>query len=384
MSAYLLLALLFLTGFLLARQKPLWNDEIYSQSAISSLSYRQLVFFQIPEGNICPLFYVLQKFLCDAVHYTMPDLWQTESQETTRDRYSEILLRLSPVFFMSLAMASIFYYFSRFYGWLAGIYSLFLCLSSYMVWEYYAEARPYALWIFLTTLQALFFLFIVREKKFSSSSWNALTLIHILLSLTIVFSVWQILAVTLLLWIWVDRDWKKCTGLMLVPVVIGLIYFVHSPHYPYWFDLNPGQMIRECFSRDRLYILLIYGFFLFLYGVQRKFSRLKIFADRSLVEAAPYFCLTVLMLAGAFLIMLKFKLQENFQQEGFPVSSRHFIFLTPVGIISTALFSIHLVKGLWKQKWILLPLAVYIGYLVATRFIKNIPYLEKVWEGFFF
>jgi len=296
----------FRFGLLLAEHKPLWNDEIYTQvGTVVGQSYADMFLGKIGEGNNCPLFYVMQKVICDLTRYKTPKPW-FNAKWGHEDRFSQIFLRINPVFFMSLSIVCIFYYFSRFYSLFAGLYSLFISLSSFMVWNYLAEARPYALWVFLTTIQSLIFLYLLRRGRDYAKAWPALVTVHFLLSLTVVFSVAQIFIVSVLLWFFLEKNWKKYILSALIPIAIGLFYYAGAPKYPFWFDLTPEQIIRDCFSRDRFYILFIFMFFLTAYFLQQKTSILKLFKDNFLLNGVPYLCLTVLMLLAAFLILFIF------------------------------------------------------------------------------
>lgn len=112
----LLFFVCFRFGLILAESKPIWNDEFYSQLAnVQGLSYGKMMAGQVNEGNNAPLFYLIQKVICDIASYQAPEAW-VKGDWGYSDYYSRILLRVSPVFFMSLAAVFIFYYFSRVYS----------------------------------------------------------------------------------------------------------------------------------------------------------------------------------------------------------------------------------------------------------------------------
>lgn len=380
----LLLVALLAIGFTLAKHKPLWNDEIFTQiSTVGHLSYARILKARLPhEGNSCPLFYLLQKAFCDITHYSVPKQWY-EGQWGHVDPLAEILLRVNPVFFMSLSIVLIFYFFSRAYSLFAGIYSIFVSLSSYMVWAYWAEARPYALWVFLTTVQSLIFLHLVKERKTDGSWWTMLTIVHFLLSFTIVFSLAQVAIISFLLWFLLVKDWRRYIGLTVIPIIISIIYYVFLPKYQFWFSLTPEQLIRECFSRDRFYLLFIYIFFLILYALQRKTRFPVLMKDKIILEGLPYFALTSFMLLAAFLVLFIFKLGENPSQHGFPVSNRYFIFLTPIGIISTTLLSVHVIRALSGRIWLQILSSIGIGYLIIHRLLKVLPDIKGLYPELF-
>lgn len=342
----------FYVGLLLAEHKSLWNDEIFTQINSVDRLYKSQLLGQIGEGNNAPLFYSIQKGICDLFHYQTPDLWHNQTS------YDRLILRFNPVLFMSLSIACIFFYFSRFYSLFAGAYSLFLSLSSFIIWAYWAEARPYSLWIFLTTVQSLYFLYIFRHK-IRRRTWIGLTITHFLLSFTAVFGAFQIFIVSGLLWIFKEKRLEKYILLTLIPICITIFYYTQTHKFNFYFDLTPEQLLRDCFSRDRLYILLIFGFFLMT-------------PNKVISEGIPYFLLTLLMILAFIFIIVIFKIKSNPNIDGFPVSSRYFVYLTPISIISTTLLSTIIFRSLETNRLIQLFVLSGMGYLVIHRFIKII------------
>jgi len=368
----------FYFGLLLAEHKPLWNDEIYTQiSSISSRSYGYYFFGHVGEGNNCPLFYSLQKFICDVLQYQTPDLW---NQHNTFDR---LILRLNPVFFVSASIMCIFFYFSRFYSIFAGVYSLLIAVSTIMLWDHWAEARPYALWMFLTTVQSLLFLYLFRRKEVDRRAWIGLTVTHILLGLTVIFSVAQITIVSGLLWIFREKKWQKYILSAFIPICVAVFYYTQAPHYQFWFDLTPEQLIRDCFSRERIYILFMFTFFLGTYYVASKTGFPKSFPNKSLLEGSPCFFLAVLMILAAISLLVLLKWIASPVGQGFPIPGRYFAYLTPIGIISTTLLSITIFRSLAGNRLVQMLLLTGMGYLIIHRFIKVIPHIKKVYAPMF-
>src|SRR5207244_2779711 len=126
------------------------------------------------------------------------------------DQWTQFLLRISPNFFMSLTLTLIFYFFSRYYSIGLGVYAFLVSISSWMVWMYWVEARPYAQWFFLTTVQLLIFIRLLKEEKDNGRLWNMLLAVNIILSLTIMFSAAQILVVSSALMLFIkNRKWVR-------------------------------------------------------------------------------------------------------------------------------------------------------------------------------
>ena len=153
LSASFFLLFLF-CGYKLAVQKNLWNDEIYTQYySIDRSSYGQIWSGKLVEGNNAPLFYVLQKLTVSCFHFKASDTW--EGKPKISDLRAKIILRVNSVIMMSFVLSFIFYYFSRRFSLGVGFYSLLASLSFYAVWNYWAEARPYGLWLGLSILELL-------------------------------------------------------------------------------------------------------------------------------------------------------------------------------------------------------------------------------------
>ena len=79
-------------GFWLAANKPLWGDEIRSQTvAVEKLSVAQILsgrHIRFSEGNICPTFYLFQKGLCGLFGHRIP---QPIEENYVEDFNSQIL-----------------------------------------------------------------------------------------------------------------------------------------------------------------------------------------------------------------------------------------------------------------------------------------------------
>ena len=370
-------------GLFLAHSRPLWNDEIYSLvSSVGRMSYLDMIQGKIGEGNAYPLFYAFQKILCDVTSYEIPALWR-EGSWGYEHPYSQVFLRINPVVFMSLSIVVVFYYFSRHYSLARGLLSLFLSFSSYMIWVYWTEARPYALWVFLTTAQLILFLKLIQNQGSRRLNWIFLTVVHFLLSLTVVFSIPQIIIISLLLWILVEKRWRQYIFFAIIPLVIAGFYYWQSPKYQFCFGLTPEQLIRDCMSRDRFYILFIYIFFLGVFFCQKTINFPRLFKDDMILKDRPILFLTAWMLAAAFLVLVIFKIYDTHGTAGFAVTSRYFIYLTPLGIIATTILSVDVIKSLSGNRWIQFLVTIGISYLLIHRFIKTIPDIRNLCVGLF-
>jgi len=359
-------------GYWIAVHKPLWNDEFYTQLAsIHSTSYVNQFLGHVPEGGNSPLFYVLQKLFLQLIHYQVPSPWL--QGQWINDHSSQILLRINPVIFMSLSITLVFYYFYREHSFILGLYSLLIYLSSYMLWVYWAEARPYALVVFLSTVQSLVFLRAVKGSERLNVLWKYLAFVNLLMGFTFIFSIGQICAVSLLWWCLFDRDWKKYFFITMLPVAAALFYYTCAPKYHFFFGLSPQQLIHDNVSRERLDVLIIYFVFLLLYGVGQKNPMIKVALGQEILRSVPYGFFMVLVLGASAVVLWFFALHATVPQQGFPVSSRYFIYLMPMGVIGATFLSASVVKSLYSYRLLQMGLIIFIGYLFVFRFFKVVP-----------
>lgn len=359
-------------GFWIAQRKPLWNDEYYSQiSSVHNISYISQFAGRISEGANAPLFYSLQKFILQMFHYQLPSQW---AQGWSSDPVSQILLRINPIIFMSLSIVVVFHYFYRRYSWVTGLYALFIFLSSYMLWTYWWQARPYALWMFLTTVQSVILLKRVdpdpKEKK--NRLWIMLAVTHILLSLTSILSLGQIAAGSLLWWMSKERDWKKYILLFALPLLIVLFYYAQAPKYAFFFGLSPEQLIRDNISRQRFYILFMFLSLLIVYGLSQKIHLIKYAPHKEILKPIPYVIFMILVLASAIAVLGIFGLHAK-EGQGFAITSRYFIYLTPIGAIATTVLSVAIIKSLSAYRWVQWLFMGLIGFLMIKYFLKIVP-----------
>jgi hypothetical protein len=364
--AVLFLALLGI-GFLLAANKPIWNDERYSQVvSVQDNSYGQILAGKISEGNNSPLFYLLQKTLHDVFH-------------KSDDR---IFLRINPVVSVSAALTLIFYFVCRWYGWGAALFALGLGLSTHMLWLYWAEARHYALWFFLSVAQICLFWEIHRRQLREGTVLNGLMWAQWLLAFTVVFSLPQILLVALLTAIMAPRQERvKQFIIFALPGVVCLYYFAFAPKYSFWVMFSCEQYIRAGIPRDRLYLFLITFLFLGYYYGQRFLQWPRLFKD-SFSSCRAVLILIGGMIASSCLIVFLFSLKSNPGQQGFPVTDRYFFHLIAFGVLGAGICAAESLKALqFKTAKVLT--AGGIGILFIVQVIKSGPKIQHYIQGLF-
>jgi hypothetical protein len=359
----LVLILALSVGYFLSTHKQLENDELFTHvSSVEGMSYKDIVTLKIQEGNISPLFYLLQKGFLDFIGFRLPFTWKGDWFVT--DLHSQVVMRCLSNLFMSLSIAVVFYFFARFYSLGAGIYGALVALSSFMTLAYWAVARPYSLWDFLTTVQALIFLYILRGGRQEKQAWRWLTVTHLLLSLTVTFSAVQIGAVSLLLFFCKERDLRKYLLLTVVPVILCFVYYFGAPKYSFFFTDSAIQLISASFPKDRLALVFLLGGLASLgvlwKGPGKIFERLKDYR-------VMYLVFTTMMLVLTLALLGLFMLKAHGKNEGFPLSNRYFIYLTPVGVIATTLFTVEAWKALAGKIWLRVGLVCLVGGLLIFR-----------------
>lgn len=364
----LIFLLLFSTGSWLSQIKPLWNDEIFTQiHNIERKSYTDILRGRLEEANPCPLFYLVQKAVIDAAGYRFPGTWDHEW--TIHDPSSQRILRFFPNVMMSLSMVILLCFFARAFGWPVGMYALGVALASPMVWAYWAEARPYALWFFLTIVQSVLFVRAAGPERPSGGTWKGLFLVHALLALSVVFGVVQAVVGSFLIWYAVDRNWKKWLLPLVVPLGLALYYYPDTAAFKFRL-VHSFSLIAANIPPERLAIFLIYGG-LGAWGILKK----KRDVDQPLSRAGKYFFLFIsLMLLLALAMLGIFKVRSAPGLEGFEVSARYFLFLTPLGIVATTVFSVHFLQLFKARSWMWLNTLLVLGGLLIIRLLRT------VWE----
>ena len=88
---------------------------------------------------------------------------------------------------------------------------------------------------------------------------------------------------------------------------------------------------------------------------------------------------TVLMLCAAFAVLALFSLRAGGENDGFQVSGRYFIYLTPVGIIAATLCSLELLRSAGNRKWLQALIVAGIIALLLFRFDRTFALVRGVY-----
>ncbi len=329
--ALLVFLLSFMQGLTMAIKKPLWNDEIYTQvTSVEGKSWLQIWEGYSQQGNNSPLFCSVQKAVSLLSGYHSQDLWHRD------DLRSRIIIRLAPVFFMSLGIALCVGYFSFLYSILIGIFVLFLILTTYMIWAYWAEARPYSM-VFCGTVFQLLALWNAFRLKDSNRAWWPVMFAHLLLALTSALTVIQIAASGPMLWLKGYRKPWYLLAMLGIPLAIAFGYYAVSDHLMFWFAQRgmPMALIKASIPSGRLHAIFLFSIILWIWDMK---SAVK--TSKELWFFQGWVGLTLF----GYVLFIAYLWFNQKPPVGFEISNRYFISLLPLGVISMALLSLEICR----------------------------------------
>ena len=335
----LLFSFFFSTGILLARHKPLWNDELYGQTTIQRTSWPDIILGHTHEWNNFPMYFALQKGFLQLFHYQLPFVWQGEGRVV--DPQAQLVLRILPDFLMSIALTAIVLFFGFRSGFAAGALALFISLSMPMVWLYWVEARPYSLWFALTVFQSLLFLDTASNKSINARTIPFL-LVQAGLCLTVPLGLIQTIVCQGLLWRFGIRRIKFHIAAALVPVFLCSYYMMLQPKMSLYLMVAWQTIFLRNFPTEEITFLGLYAM-LMLLSLREASFRKYFMLGRIFFP----FCVAFLGIALAGLFYAQWK---STSQSG-PVVERHFIFLTPMAIIMTVAIFADLWRAAAQRPW---------------------------------
>lgn len=356
-TGILVFSFFFFIGILLARHKPLWTDELcLQQSTIQDASWPDIISGHTIENNKFPLYFALQKGFLQVLHYQLPFVWKGENLVV--DPYGQVVLRVLPDLLMSLAMSAIVLFFGFRSGFVSGVVAALFCLSMPMVWMFWVEAKQYALWFALTAFQSLLFLD-TASKKGGNAPVLPFALVHAGLCLSAPFGVIQTIVGQGLLWCAGRRDIKFHFIAGLLPVFLGAYYFMAQEKISIQLYISCQEIFLRNFQLEELVFLGMYTLLLLLLKGPRP--------SASLGRAFLPFCLTFIAIAVAGLFYVVWKSTPHSTL----VVERHFIFLTPIGVIMTAAIFSDLWLAVAGRSWLRLGLllvfaAGVLGQILTT------------------
>ena len=199
----------------------------------------------------------------------------------------------------------------------------------------------------------------------------ALCGVHVLMSLTVLFSLVQIVIAGALLWFFKWREEKDLVNLVkrflfliCIPVAIGLFYYGSSPKFLFWFERSPLDLILANLPIERLLMILLVLVFAFVRPA-------IVFPDASVNQVKAYFVLASGFLLAAISLLIVLKIREVSPDRGFALSNRYFIFLTPVGIVATGLTTFYAVEFFKRRVWAPGNLWFFLTGVLIIRFLET-------------
>lgn len=393
-ASIILWIVLFTVGMGLAMHKPLWNDELCSQRiSIEGASWKEILTGRIRELNNPPLYYALQKAVTSVINLHFPDdLNQDLPLPVEQKKYflcvfpkGQIILRLMPDIFMVTAMVFLVRFFWVRSGVAAGLMALLSTLSSGLVWQYWAEARPYSLWFLLTLLQAIFLIQILTAPASSKGFKFRLIICHYLLVLTMTLGLYQVIIAQVILFIFGQRQLKFHFGAGFLPICLAL-FFLHirssgnpDAHRMLYFSMNPVAIIKSNFSFEQASLLVFYLASFFCRQVW--FSRNDVNGPKTgdAMAHLPNF-LTGLLLSIAFIIYVYWRWPG--EHGGVPVHNRHFFFLSALSVVLVpAMFS-----DLWsRSKGLPYWRGVFLVFFIVLLFSQFLEGFANAWfQGYYY
>ena len=307
--------------------------------------------------NKFPLYLVLQKGFLEAIHYQLPFVW--DGSRLVVNPQAQLVLRTLPDILISFAMTAIVLFFGFRSGFMGGLVAALACLTMPMVWMYWVEERPYSLWFALTVIQSLLFLDTV-SKKMTNARKVPFLLVHAGLCLTAPLGVIQTIVCQGLLWGAGTRrvNFYMTTG--AVPVFLGAYFFMAQEKMSVYLCVPWQVIFVRNFQPEEMVFLGMYVILLLLLRREEVCRKYFLFG-----RVFFPFCGCFLAIALTLLFYMAWKSVPSV-----PVVERHFIFLTPIGIIMTAAIFSDLWLATAKRVWWRLGLMVIFGAGLLGQFLS--------------
>lgn len=313
----------FYLGIKMSYARPLWQDELYSLKTILERDLIQILltpfFYLSNEGNDSPVFYVIQKCWILFLQNTPFAISTTNGELNISTAYAGAALRAPWIFCFSAAVSCLFFYFHRFYGLIYAVLALVVFFSTPIVFSIWAEMRPYALWVFLSTLHSLFLLQILNAKEKSLKFLVTLAVIHWIFSFTIFLSVIQIFGALLVYLYSVKRkSWKEILLIFVGPIFVCMVYYLVAQKIYHYHLIHPQNVLFGNLQKSRIVILLMATIFAVY------FKEMK---------SLPFIGFVWLMLTAGVAMILMIILKTDPNNLGYMFPTRYFLFMLVPGVI---------------------------------------------------
>lgn len=351
-------------GISLSETRGLWNDEIFTQlQNVQNKTYVQILKGEVNEGNNSPLFYLIQKFITEVFQFRLSPDWN--GQVYGYNDLGQIILRIQGIIWISLTLTAVFLFFGFYFSFFWSIYGIALFLTSEIIWTYWAEARPYGLWIFLTMLHCLILIKIYQSQSVLKR-WHCIYfLIQLFLSLTAVFGIIQVVLGALVIGC-TTKPLNK-SFLYPLPILIGLssYYYLKAFHFDSWFDRPAMDLFFAAVPKEIFIILLIYVVYLIVLR-SGKFSLVNQFEIQNKFILFSFF-----ILIFAFCLLILLILKDTGGPKGFQLTARYFVFLIPVVFMSFIFCADNLLKIFKTRRFIKINLYAFMIFVLIKIFLTS-------------
>ncbi len=357
--------------------RPFWADEYNTAAAVMDNDYTTfLLGTKKDDANNFPLYYMLSKIAVSSSESSV--VYERSLKEGPV--YVGVQFRIIAILSMAFIISILFYYFSVNFSPILGFYSVILAVITHPTWLY-LEARVYPFVMFLTTVQILTGIELLR-KGYDLKLWRNLTILNVLLSLTYGFSMSYILGLSFLLWLFVEKDLRKYILMTLIPLLICCFYYWQYS-FPvkfgaFFFGSPFSDLLLANFNKER-WLIFIVSFLIWGYLIMKKKEVRNDLAEQRLIEQAKPFVYVVFMVVAVslgLLLMMRFWHGGPDPSLTLPMQFRYIIFLTPVSIIAMTYFTQFLFNIYSKNQWFriiflicLIFILIYRGYTTYSRVI---------------
>ncbi len=377
LSAFIF-SLMFMAGLLVAVNKYFWADEVHYLNHINSFSYLDMILGMCKvDPSRFPLFHLVEKTYVNFLHLfniRWPGILEATSYANLP---LQVWYRIPPIVFISLAVAFSFYFYSRYFGVALGVLNLIASISTYMLWAHIAENRQYALWFLITTVQLAYLFIIIDKKSIDKKYWFWLMFSQFLLVFHTAFSVFQILAAGMVLWIFNFRQKKSLYIMTLLQGGIWFYYYNQCWQQYFYFtpESGPLNVAAANFPLDRILIWVIFVLIL-AWAYFSSFAREKYLAlSQELKRGAPVALFCFFMFIAAVIEIIKFHTMKPLNAPRFEVSNRYFIYLAPLSILISSFVPYIVGRAFRSNRMWFIIFAVLFGTLFLFRFYKTWAYL---------
>ena len=149
---------------------------------------------------------------------------------------------------------------------------------------------------------------------------------------------------------------------------------MHGP-FKYWINGGVRDFLIPCFSLERLIVIGVLIVMIVLYERMRG----RGYQAQKDLSVWPIIGMTVLWWSAAAALLLIYKINSAGPEEGNPISTRHFIFLTPISIIVPVLMAQEFFRRIRPYAWLTVNGAIVLTGVLILDFFNNAYWVITLW-----